>query len=193
MRNLGKTLSLIIATFLVVATFTQCKNTESDSSIISTNDSTGSCSIKIAYINTDSLLKNYTLAKELNDEMLKQQESMRANVNERTKALEKEMADFQRKYENNAFLSPDRVQQEYQRISNEEAKLQEYVQKLELESLQNSQKMMIRINDSVQNYIDEVLSKAYDIVLNNAGTLHVDKKFDITNEAIKGLNARYKK
>ena len=103
------------------------------------------------------------------------------------------MAEFQRKYENNAFLSPDRAQQEYQRISNEEVKLQEYVQKLEMEALQSSQKMVLRVNDSVQNYINEVLSKAYDIVLNNAGTLHVSKKFDITDEVIKGLNARYKK
>ena len=53
--------------------------------------------------------------------------------------------------------------------------------------------MMLRLNDSVQNYIDEVLSKAYDIVLNNAGTLHVSPKMDITDEVIKGLNARYTK
>ncbi|MBR4962935.1 MAG: OmpH family outer membrane protein [Muribaculaceae bacterium] len=193
MKNLGKSLSLIIATLFVVAAFTQCKNSDANNTFVSANDSTCNSAIKIAYVNTDSLLKNYNLAKELNDEMLKQQESMRANVNERGKALEKEMAEFQRKYENNAFLSPDRAQQEYQRISNEEAKLQEYVQKLEMEALQNSQKMVLRVNDSVQNYIDEVLSKAYDIVLNNAGTLHVAKKFDITDEVVKGLNARYKK
>ena len=118
---------------------------------------------------------------------------MRANINERTKAFEKEVAEFQRKAENNAFLSPDRAQQESQRLANEERKLQEYAQKLELEALQSTQKMQIRVNDSIQNYIDEVLSSAYDIVLTQVGTLHVTKKMDITEEVIKGLNARYKK
>ena len=188
-----KLLTLIFASVFAVALFTQCKNAECTGALTVANDSTGTPAIRIAYVNTDSLLKGYTLAQELSEEMLKQQETMRANVNVRSKALEKEMAEFQRKYENNAFLSPDRAQQEYQRISNEEAKLQEYVQKLELEALQSSQKMMLRVNDSVQNYIDEVLSKAYDIVLNNAGTLHVSPKMDITDEVIKGLNARYTK
>ena len=130
---------------------------------------------------------------ELNNEMLQMQETMRANVNERTKAFEKEVAEFQRKTENNAFLSPDRAQQEAQRLANDERKLQEYVQKLELEAMQSTQKMQIRVNDSIQNYIDEVLSNAYDIVLTQVGTLHVTKKMDITEEVIKGLNARYKK
>lgn len=192
MKKTIKSLSLILAAFVAAAMFTQCKNAENSGTISVANDSIGAQTFKIAYINTDSLLSNYKLAKKLNEEMLGQQENMRANINQRSKALEKEMADFQRKYENNAFISPDRAQQEYQRIANEEAKLQEYVQKLELEALQNSQKMVLRVNDSIQNYIKEVLSKSYDIVLNNAGSLHVTKKLDITDEVVKALNARYK-
>lgn len=192
MKKTIKSLSLILAAFVAAAMFTQCKNAENSGTISVANDSIGAQTFKVAYINTDSLLSNYKLAKKLNEEMLGQQENMRANINQRSKALEKEMADFQRKYENNAFISPDRAQQEYQRIANEEAKLQEYVQKLELEALQNSQKMVLRVNDSIQNYIKEVLSKSYDIVLNNAGSLHVTKKLDITDEVVKALNARYK-
>lgn len=193
MKNLGKTLSLIAAGLIVVASFTQCKENSSSCNVTVANDSCGTSAIKIAYINADSLLSNYNLAKELNEEMLKQQESMRANINERGKALEKEMEEFQRKVKNNAFLTQERAEQEYQRIMNKQQDLQEYAQKLEVEALQNNQKMLLRVNDSVQNYIDDVLSKAYDIVLNNAGTIHATKKIDITDEVIKALNARYKK
>ena len=191
MKNF-KTLSVVIAALLLAVSFTQCKNADCNGGAIP-NDSTQTNVLKIAYVDTDSLLRSYTLAQELNNEMLQMQETMRANINERTKAFEKEVAEFQRKAENNAFLSPDRAQQESQRLANEERKLQEYAQKLELEALQSTQKMQIRVNDSIQNYIDEVLSSAYDIVLTQVGTLHVTKKMDITEEVIKGLNARYKK
>ena len=188
-----KTLSVVIAALLLAVSFTQCKNADCNGGVAIPNDSTQTNVLKIAYVDTDSLLRSYTLAQELNNEMLQMQETMRANINERTKAFEKEVAEFQRKAENNAFLSPDRAQQESQRLANEERKLQEYAQKLELEALQSTQKMQIRVNDSIQNYIDEVLSSAYDIVLTQVGTLHVTKKMDITEEVIKGLNARYKK
>lgn len=194
MKNLRKSLLFIIVAVFAASTFTQCKSNENGANGgIIPADSTGNASIKIAYINLDSLMNNYTLAKELNSEMINQEESMRAKINERTKALEKEMNEFQRKYENNAFLSPDRAQQEYQRIANEEAKLQEYAQKLQLEALQSNQKMGLRINDSIQNYIQSVLSSKYDIVLSNAACLHINPQMDITATVVEELNARYTK
>ena len=61
--------------------------------------------LPIAYVNIDSLLQKYNYAKDLNESLLRRAENSRANVNEKGRQLEKEMAEFQRKYQNNAFLS----------------------------------------------------------------------------------------
>ncbi|MEG1574050.1 MAG: OmpH family outer membrane protein [Bacteroidales bacterium] len=193
MRKFSGILSIIIVAILVSATFTQCKkkNEQPTSSLLKGSKDTCSSELKVAYINTDSLLNGYDLAKKLNDDLIHQEEGMRANVNERGKNLEKEMAEFQRKYKNNAFLTQERAEQEYQRIMNKQQELQEYVQRLDQESLQNRQKMALRVNDSIQNFINTELTGNFDVILNNAGTFYVTKRLDITSEVIKSLNARY--
>lgn len=46
-----------------------------------------------------------------------QQARKRKSIHQRkARQLKKEQDDFQRKYQNNAFLSPERAQQEYQRL-----------------------------------------------------------------------------
>ena len=79
--------------------------------------------LPIAYINVDSLLSKYNYAKDLNEKMINKQENARASINEKARQLKKEQDDFQRKYQNNAFLSPERAQQEYQRLEKEGCRL----------------------------------------------------------------------
>ena len=105
--------------------------------------------LPIAYINVDSLLSKYNYAKDLNEKMINKQENARASINEKARQLKKEQDDFQRKYQNNAFLSPERAQQEYQRLEKKAADLQEYAQRLENENMLEQQKMLMQMNDSI--------------------------------------------
>ena len=194
MKRFYRILPVIALAALTTTTFTQCKKSDGTDKLLSVSesDSCQASGLRVAYINTDTLLEKYELAKKLNDEILKKDETMRANVNERSKSLEKDVSEFQRKYNNKAFLSQERAEQEYQRINNRQQELQEYVQRMEIEAMQNRQKVIQVVTDSIQNYIKSEIKGKYDIVLNNAGTLHVTDKIDITEEVVKGLNARYK-
>jgi len=117
-----------------------------------------------------------------------------ANVNEKGRQLEKEMAEFQRKYQNNAFLSQERLQQEQQRLMKKQQELQEYIQRLEDENMREQQKMLSQMNDSIINFIHEYnKDKKYEAILNNASTLYIDPSYDITNEIVDLLNKRYVK
>ena len=111
--------------------------------------------LPIAYINVDSLLSKYNYAKDLNEKMINKQENARASINEKARQLKKEQDDFQRKYQNNAFLSPERAQQEYQRLEKKAADLQEYAQRLENENMLEQQKMLMQMNDSINFFIKE--------------------------------------
>ena len=82
--------------------------------------------LPIAYVEVDSLLSNYNLAKDLNEQMLTRQENARATVNEKGRQLEKEVAEFERKVKNNAFLSQERFEQEQQRLLKKQQELQAY-------------------------------------------------------------------
>ena len=61
------------------------------------------------------------------------QEDYRLDMTQKTRALETELADFQRKYEANAFLTQERAQQESNRLMKKRDELQSYAAKREQE------------------------------------------------------------
>ena len=150
--------------------------------------------LPIAYVDIDSLLTNYNLARDLNEEMLTRQENARASVNEKGRKLEKEMAEFERKVKNNAFLSQDRFEQEQQRLLKQQQELQTYAQQLENELLQEQQKMLTQVTDSITNFIKEYNKDGkYEAIFNKNSTLFINPAYNITGEIITLLNKRYSK
>lgn len=156
-----KTFTLAIRTVAVIAVsllMVQCGNKQNASNQPSNNTASSASfegKLPIAYINVDSLLSKYTYAKDLNEKMINKQENARASINEKARQLKKEQDDFQRKYQNNAFLSPERAQQEYQRLEKKAADLQEYAQRLDNENMLEQQKMLMQMNDSINTFIKE--------------------------------------
>ena len=146
--------------------------------------------LPIAYVEVDSLLSNYNLAKDLNEKMLTRQENARATINEKGRQLEKEVAEFERKVKNNAFLSQERFEQEQQRLLKKQQELQAYAQQLENELLQ--QKMLIQVTDSITNFIKEYNKDGrYEAILNNSSVLYIKPEYNITPEVTRILNKRY--
>ena len=179
-----KTFTLAIRITTVVALsllMVQCGNKQAAPNQSVSDDTTISSygdKLPIAYINVDSLLSKYNYAKDLNEKMINKQENARASINEKARQLKKEQDDFQRKYQNNAFLSPERAQQEYQRLENE--------------NMLEQQKMLMQMNDSINLFIKEYnKEKKYEAIFNNASTLYINPQYDITNEVVGLLNKRY--
>ena len=179
-----KTFTLAIRITAVVALsllMVQCGNKQAAPNQSVSDDTTISSygdKLPIAYINVDSLLSKYNYAKDLNEKMINKQENARASINEKARQLKKEQDDFQRKYQNNAFLSPERAQQEYQRLENE--------------NMLEQQKMLMQMNDSINLFIKEYnKEKKYEAIFNNASTLYINPQYDITNEVVELLNKRY--
>ena len=127
--------------------------------------------------------------------MLKKEENIRTTLNEKGKKLEKQAAEFQRKYENNGFVSPERAQQEYQRIQKQQQELQELQQKLTNELAAENQKNTLELRDSINAFLKVYnQEKGYDLIISNSGfdnLLYGNPAYNITNEVVEGLNARY--
>ena len=138
----------------------------------------------------------YNYAIDLNEALLRKQENARATINEKGKALEKEVDGFQRKLKSNAFLSEERAQQEAMRIQKLEQNLNELSNRLNNELMAEQQQMNMLLNDSVTNYLKAFNKvKNYDMIFTNTlndNIIIAKPQYDITHEVLEQLNLRYK-
>lgn len=152
--------------------------------------------LPLAYVNVDSIYLNYNLAKDANDALMKKYNSSNAEITRRQRQLEAEITDFQKKVQNNAFLSQERAQQEQLRIQQLEADLHTLAQRYQEEYAREQQKMNGQIADSVRLCLKEYNKTAnYQIIFSNAGldnVLLAKDSYDITTKIINLLNTRYK-
>lgn len=164
--------------------------------VATTSQGVTTSGLKIAYVEVDSLLSSYQLCIDMNQEMVKKEENVRATLNDKGKKLENEQQEFQYKFENNAFTKA-RAEEEYARLMKKAQELEELkVQKAEELAIEN-QKNNLQLRDSINNFIKLYnAEKQYDFILSNAGfdnLLYGNPAFNITGEIIEGLNKRYNK
>ena len=87
---------------IMAVMFVQCAgNTTETANNASAPVAAGNANLKIAYVEIDSLLTKYRFWNDLNELMIKKEENIRTTLNEKAKALDAAMREFQRKYENN--------------------------------------------------------------------------------------------
>ena len=160
----------------------------------------------IAVVNTDSIIKHYTLAVESQDKLMAQYEESMVKLDTKSKALQKEaetfqrdVLDFQRKLEANAFLSRERAESEQSKLQKKEQQLvakrqdlENLRQQLSNEFMNQQAELTQQLQDSVQAYLREFNADGHiHIILNDAVLMNKVAGYDITDEVIEALNARY--
>lgn len=156
------------------------------------------CRLPIAVINVDSLLQSYDLNLEESERLMRKGEDMRLDLNQRANSLQNEMIDFQKKLENQAFLSRERAEAEQRRLVKKEQDLNVLAQEKEQELMFEQQQLSIRLLDSVNSVIRTLNADGkYHLVIStsalNNNVLFAAPEYDITQEAIEMLNERYNK
>ncbi|MBQ9338745.1 MAG: OmpH family outer membrane protein [Paludibacteraceae bacterium] len=151
--------------------------------------------LPVAYLNLDSLLVNYSFAIEANDKLMSKQEDARLKLNTRARTLQQEAADFQRKLDNNAFLSRERAESEANKLQRKQQELQELEAKLTQDIMLENQNLNLQLADTLTAFLEEYNADGrYKMIISNTGkdnVLMADPKLDITAEVIAALNARY--
>ena len=127
--------------------------------------------------------------------MIQKEENIRTTLNEKAKSSGCSMRDFQRKYENNGFVSQESAQQQQARLMKQQQELQQLQEKLSKELADENQKNSLQLRDSINSFLKIYnKTKGYSLIISNSGfdnLLYADKAFDITQEIVDGLNARY--
>ena len=156
------------------------------------------CRLPIAVINVDTLLSSYDLALVENERLLRKQEDIRLDLNQRATSLQNEMIDFQKKLENQAFLSRERAEAEQRRLLKKEQDLQLLSQEKEQEYMLEQQQVGLQVQDSINSVIRALNATGkYHLIIStsalNNNVLFAAPEYDITQEAIDMLNERYNK
>ena len=154
-----------------------------------------SADLKVAYVEIDSLLAKYNFWVDLNEVMVKKSENVRLTLNQKAQELQQQQQEFQTKYQNNAFLSQERAQQEYDRINKLNNDLQELSTKLQNELAEESNKYNQQLQDTIDVFLKEYnKTHGFNLIFSNTGLdnlLYADDALNITQEVVDGLNARY--
>lgn len=184
---------LFCAMALSAALLASCQQgPTSQNDIVTVADSLAS----IAIVNTDTLLSKYEYAQKVSESLNDKAENSRANYNEKLRIFNQELSEFQRKVQNNGFLSMERAQSEQNRLQNEERKLQALNQQLTQELMQEQARLTTELRDTVSNFLGEYAKGRYKLILNNNMAndlvLYSVPAMDITDLVVEALNARYR-
>lgn len=194
MKSLNK-LFMSLAALAVILFFAQCAGNNATPASDEASADESVSGLKVAYVDVDTLLAKYNFCIDLNEAMVKKSENVRATLNQKSRELENQQNDFQNKYQNNAFASQERAQQEYNRIIKLQEDLQTLSDKLQTELATEQEQNSILLNDSIKSFMKAYIAEhGYNFVFTNTGLdnlLFADQAFDITKEVVDGLNARY--
>lgn len=157
---------------------------------------TGDGTLRVAYVNSDTLLAKYEYARDLEQGLLDYK-------NSQENSYRNQMAQFQKDY-NDFLQNGDKLSLSQQQAKENELKQRaEKLSTLEAEltiKIQNKQidentKLLNAIFGFIKEYNES--HQQYDIILrstfNDSPTLYVNEAMDITQEIIDGLNEEYKK
>ncbi len=184
-----------LAALALIVLFSQCAGNAGKQAADAPVHAGGLSEMKIAFVEVDTLLAKYNFCVDLNEAMVKKSENVRLTLNQKATELEKQKQEFQTKYQNNAFLSQERAQSEYNRIAKLEQDLQNLSNKLQSELVSENEKNSLQLRDSINAFLKEYnKTKGYSMIISNTGfdnLLYADSIYNITQEILDGLNARY--
>ena len=149
--------------------------------------------LNVRYINVDTVLANYTLAKEFIAERQRVLMEYQSLESSKSNELQQEQNRIAQKYQSGGYLSEASLNSDRQKFE------QRYNQTGNMLSQRQAQisRMMAQqdsiLNDSLRNFIRDLSREnGFTAVLDDKVTYYIDPALDITQAVIEGLNKRYK-
>ena len=175
---------------------TACNNkNENEAAEVAENPEETVAGLKVAYVEVDSLMSQYQFCKDYTLLLNKKGENAANTLQQKQRTLQQHAAALQKKYESNGFTTRDELERAQNQLNKEQQDLAELDQRLTNELAMENAKLNEELRDSIQAFL-KVYNKAkkFDYILSRQGDniLFANKKFDITNEVVAGLNKRYK-
>lgn len=185
---------LVCIAAVAVMTFSCNNNQQQNAKSTSAMPQAAMEKMTIRFVDEDSIMNNYSLAKDINEAMLRRQNQFDAAQSQKGNEISKFGNAMQQKYQNNGYLTEESFKADQAKLQKMQDDAQSYLGKLQ-QSIQNElSQSQVQLLDSIDNFMKEYAKqKGYDMVLRKSATLYIDPKYDVTQDVIEGLNKRYNK
>ena len=186
----AKSLMLILALFAV-----SCSNAnDTPATAPAANADQPAVALNIRYIDADSIAAHYNLAKDFKEAQMRQVSKIDNAQRSRGAEIQKLANQIQQKINSNGYLSQESFNSDQELLNKKNTEAQNYLASLQREAEQEMIQQQMQLNDSIEAFIKEYnKTRGYDAILYKAVGVYFNPALDITDEVIKGLNARYNK
>lgn len=192
MKNLSIVLNIVLlvaVAVLYVLHFSGGKTAHTKTSL----SDTSAIDLKVAYINSDTVLKYYEYLKVNKEQLEAKTKKMDQDYRNRAMGLQNEIAAYQRNVKNMTY---GQVQATEEDLGKKQQNLQMYQQSLAQQLMQEEAKLNKELYDRVTAYLKNYgQERGLQLVLKYDPTsdmLYGSDVLDITQEVISGLNDAYK-
>lgn len=195
MKILNKLSGLVLA-MMSAMIITSCAGDKTENNVAAAPASAGESSpqMVIRYINEDTLLTKYNLAKDLNEAMLRSANQFDSEQQRRAREIQKFAADMENKYRNNGYLSQESMQADQNKLNKMQSDAEAYLARLQRDIQTEAMQNQTQLNDSINNFLSAFCKEnGYDVVLRKTAAFYIDSKYEVTEAVVEGLNKRYNK
>jgi len=193
-KSFSKIAIVTLTAFAFIACNNQPKQNDTVASKNETTTTPASVNQKVAYVEIDSIMSQYTYWKDVTKIIKAKEANIQRTLAGKQKAIQAAAANFQQNVQANKYtqVQAQQIQASIQKQAQDADALQ---QRLGAEYQNEVAKYNKALSDSVHNYLKEYnKDKKFAIILAKSGDniLYADPAYNITDDVIKGMNQAYK-
>lgn len=191
MKNLSLILNVVLLVAVAILYVLHFSGPGKAASKSSSSD-TSAVDLKVAYINSDSVLKHYEYLKVNREQLEAKTKKMDQELQNRTVGLRNEITAYQR---NVSGMTLGQARAAEEDLGKKQQNLQLYQQSLQQQLLQEEAKLNKELYERITGFLKEYgREKGLQVVLKfdpGSDVLYGGESLDITDDVIKGLNEGY--
>ena len=186
--------TILILAVVLTLTLAACSNNNSNSSK-QNPDATAPMvtegGLKVAYIDTDTLLAKYQYAIDLEQQLKDYTEQQRRYGQQQVEAFQK---DYNNYLQNGSTMTLTQQQNKEAELKQRAEKMQTLEQELMAKVAEKQATETSKVMNAIYAFVREynAANQQFDIILTKQATLYINNGMDITDEIVEGLNEEYK-
>ena len=178
------------AAFLMMG-LTACNNNTGKQNPDATVPVVAEGGLKVAYIDTDTLLAKYQYAIDLEQQLKEYTEQQRRYGQQQVDAFQK---DYNNYLQNGSTLTLTQQQAKEAELKQRAEKMQTLEQELMAKIAERQSAETAKVMNAIYAFVREynAANQQFDMILTKQATLFINPAMDITDEIVDGLNEEYK-
>jgi outer membrane protein len=149
--------------------------------------------LSVAYVNSDSLIKNFNLYEDLKKSFEEKRTRMETDYASKARSLEGEIASFQKSAQ---MMTPGEIKAREENLMMKRQGLMQYQEQLSQQLMQDEMQLNDSLYNKITQYIRSYSRDKYDMVFGyskGAGILYAQDSLEITKDILNGLNKQHPK